>query len=120
MTLDDLRGLQGFVYLATPYRLHPFGLSCAAYDARRHVGYLIREGFSVFSPIAHSHDVARACGLDPTDNDLWIKQFAPLMEAAAALVIAKIPSWDVSDGVAKEAAYFQAAGKPVVEMEPIP
>ena len=120
MTLDDLRGLPGLIYVATPYSAYVFGRSSAAHDARRHAGHLMREGFTVFSPIAHSHDIARVSGLDEINHHFWMQQCRPFMDAAVALVIVRLPGWEISRGIAEEAAYFQAAGKPMVEMEPLP
>ncbi len=120
MTLEDLLGQPGFLYLASPYTRYRDGLSSAAYDAKRHAAHLIRLGFVVYSPIAHSHEIARVGGLDHTDHALWMEQCAPLMDAASAMVAVKLPGWKSSVGMALEAEYFQRAGKPIVEMEPLP
>lgn len=119
MTLEHLLGKPGFLYLASPYTKAHHGLSAAAYDAKRHAAHLMRLGFIVFSPIAHSHEIARVGGLDHTDHEMWMNQCQPLMEAASAMVCLKLPGWKESVGMAMEAEYFQRAGKPIVEMEPL-
>lgn len=121
MTLDDLRDYGGMVYVATPYSRYKYGLGCAAYDACRHAEYLVRElGLSAWSPIVHGHQLSLWDKLPPRDHLLWMKINAPLMEASASCVVVKLEGWQDSRGIAEEVAYFQAAGKPVVEMDPLP
>ncbi|MFG1413490.1 DUF1937 family protein [Xanthobacter sp. VTT E-85241] len=120
MTLDDLRGLPSFVYLATPYSRYRWGLASAAYDAERHAAHLIGLGLRVFSPIAHSHTIARVGGIDPLSHEIWMEQNQPFMDAASAMVAVRMDGWKESMGMAMEAEFFQAAGKPIVEMEALP
>lgn len=118
MTLGELRDYGGLIYVATPYSLFPWGLSSAAHDACRHTEYLVREyGLAAFSPIVHGHQLSRLGNLPPRDHLLWMKINAPLMHACSAMVAVRMPGWQNSRGMAEEAEYFQAAGKPVVEME---
>lgn len=118
--LEDLIGYPGLVYVSTPYTLYPFGLSAAAYDAKRHTAHLIRMGIVAISPIAHGHEVARVGGLDPIGLDLWMAQNQPLMEACSAMVAVHLPGWKESRGMAHEAEHFTSVGKPVVEMGALP
>ncbi|MFG1399808.1 DUF1937 family protein [Roseixanthobacter pseudopolyaromaticivorans] len=120
MTLDDLRGLPSFVYLATPYSLYGAGRPSAAYDAARHAAHLVERGIKVFSPIVHSHHVAEIGRIDPLSHDLWMTQNEPFMRAASVLVAVRLPGWEKSVGMAMEAEFFQRAGKPIVEMEALP
>lgn len=120
MTLDDLRGVRGLIYAASPYTSYIWGRSSAAYDATRHAEHLMSEGFEVFSPVSYFHHIARVSKVDETAHDFWLQRCRPFMDAAVALVVVKLPGWEISRGIAEEAAYFQAAGKPVVEMEPLP
>lgn len=118
MTLDELRDYGGLIYVATPYSLFHLGLGCAAYDASRHAEHLARVyDLRVYSPIVHSHELCRWGKLNPLDQEFWMRQNAPFMEACSAMVAVKMEGWQDSRGMAAEAAYFQAAGKPVVEME---
>ena len=120
MTLEDLKGRPGILYVAVPYDAHPHGLNSAAYDADRHAGHLIRLDFTVFSPISHSHSMARAAGLDPRDYDLWMKQNAPFMDACFAMVAVHIDGWRESIGMKMEREAFRSMGKPIVEMAALP
>lgn len=117
--IDDILDIDGIVYVSVPYAAHPFGLSCAAHDADRHAAYLIKMGFVVFSPISHSHPIARVGGMDPCSHELWMAQNDRFMQACCAMIAVKIPGWKESVGMAMEAEYFQRAGKPIVEMEPL-
>lgn len=121
MTLDDLLDCGGFVYLATPYTRYIHGLNCAAYDACRHAEYLVRVyDLRVYSPIVHGHELCKWGKLNALDHHLWMRQNAPFMHAASAMVAVKMLGWQESRGMAEEAEYFQAAGKPIVEMEYLP
>lgn len=117
MTLDKLGELGGFVYIATPYTKYHFGHAAAAYDAASATAKIMRLGVPAFSAIAHSHAVAHVGGLDKVDQGFWEKMDAPLVEAATACVVVKMPGWKESAGVQHEIAEFRAAGKPVVFMD---
>ena len=106
----------GFWYLGSPYTNFPDG-HATAYDlACRAAASLIRAGFVIFSPIAHSHSLV-AHGLDGTDPDLWKRQDAPLVAAAKGMIVVMIPGWAESAGVQHEIAEFRCAGKPVLYYE---
>lgn len=113
-TLNDLKSIPGYHYLATPFTRYPHGHAAAAYDAARIAAKLIDEGFSVFSPIVHSFHIARVGGLDQVDEELWVEMDAPFVAAASALIVGCLTGWDESVGVAHEIDAFQKAGKPVV------
>lgn len=116
MTLEDLLQLGGITYLAVPYAAHVHGLSCAAYDADRHAAHLIRMGLVVFSPISHSHPIARVGGIDPRSHEIWMGQNDHFMQAASAMVAVHLPGWEDSIGMKMEREAFACMGKPVVEM----
>ena len=120
MTLEDLKGRPGILYLAAPYTAHPYGLAAADYDANRHAAHLIKLGFTVFSPISHSHPIARVGALDPRSHDLWMGQNDAFMDACFAMVAVHIDGWRESIGMKMERAAFQRMGKPIVEMAALP
>jgi sugar phosphate isomerase/epimerase len=106
-------------YVATPYRRYRDGNLEAAYDAALEIaGKLTASGVRVFSPIVHSHSIAKYSGIDPTDNDLWMDLDRRLAEACDALVVACYEGWMHSDGVAEEISLFESAGKPVYYLDP--
>ena len=105
-------------YLATPYSKYPGGIEAAYQIALRQTGLLIRAGVPVFSPIAHTHPIAIACGIDPFDHTIWLPADEPMMAAATGLIMLRAESWEQSYGMGEELKAFQAAGKPVVWMDP--
>ena len=115
-TLADLVGA-GVVYVATPYTDYPYGHAAASYDAARVTAALMRMGICAYSPIVHSHAVAHVGGLDKVDGEFWQRMDAPMVEAADACIVVKMPGWDTSKGVTHEIAEFTAAGKPIVYLD---
>ena len=107
----------GFWYLATPYSKHPGGIGVAFRDACEAAGHLIRLGVPVFCPIAHTHPIALACGIDPYDHGIWLPADLPFMESAKGLIVAKIVSWESSYGVREEIKFFANRNKPIHYME---
>lgn len=110
--------MSGFWYVATPYSKYPRGQTEAFRMACRQAGLLIHAGIPCFSPIAHAHYIALACGLDPLDHTIWMAADAPLMDAARGLIVVKAEGWNQSIGVRTEIRAFEQAGKPVVYMSP--
>lgn len=104
---------KGLWYLASPYSKYPPGIEFATADVARIAGALIGRGIAVYSPIAHTHPIAIASGLDPYDHDIWLPLDQHMMDAAVGVIIAKMDGWRESKGVTFEIAYFQATGKPV-------
>jgi len=100
------------IYLASPYS-HPdaavverrFEAACQAAAA------LIRQGKTVFSPIAHSHSICRY-GL-PGDWRFWQRQDLEYLDACDEVVVLKLEGWQESRGVQAEIAAARALGKPV-------
>ncbi len=100
-------------YLATPYTKYPNGLDAAFEDAAYLTGYLIKAGAAVFSPICHSHPVAKHGGIDAVDHDLWMRIDREMWDRCDELLVAKLDGWDESRGIAREIEHFLASGKPV-------
>lgn len=113
--LADLVGLA--TYVATPYTKYQHGHNAAAYDAAEVTANLMRLGICAFSPIAHSHAVARVGRLDKVDHEFWQRMDAPWVRLAEACIVVKMPGWEESYGVQHEIGEFRAAGKPVVFMD---
>ena len=72
MNYDAMRANPGYYYLGTPYSKYPYGLEMAYVEACRAAGRLIEFGIRVFSPIAHTHPIARLSNIDPLDYSIWI------------------------------------------------
>tara|TARA_R100000656_G_scaffold17792_1_gene16593 strand:+ start:165 stop:683 length:519 start_codon:yes stop_codon:yes gene_type:complete len=122
ITLTNLEGLErhGFWYLASPYGGYAPNVKMAAKTrlakacqiAAAATGYLISQQLAVFSPIAHSHIVAKTSGLDPLSMDIWLAADEPFMQAATGLLVLEIAGWQDSTGVNAEITHFASAQKP--------
>ena len=106
------------IYLASPYS-HPdqaverqrFDAVCQAAAA------LMRRGLAVFSPIAHSHAIARF-GL-PTDWAFWQRYDRAFLAWCDELWVLTLPGWEQSAGVRAEMEIAREMGKPVRLIDPV-
>ena len=102
-----------FWYLATPYRTYPGGLGAAHDLAIAAAAELIERGLEVYSPVAHSHDIARhVCSADPK-NDFWLERQKPFLTTSRGVLVLTAPSWDRSNGIRFEIDFAERAGKAV-------
>jgi hypothetical protein len=115
-TLDDVAKFS-LVYLATPYSKYPGGIEAAFKDASKLAGRLLRLGVKVYSPIAHTHPIAINGNLDPMDHSIWLPFDKSIMDKADAILVAKMPSWQDSKGIAHEIEVFGNAGKPIYYLD---
>jgi hypothetical protein len=110
--------MSGFWFLGSPYSKYPHGID-AAFDAVVAArGKLILAGIPCFSPIIHSHPVAKACGIDPYDHAIWLPAERPMLDAARGLIVAMMEGWRESFGLHEEIAIFESSGKPIVYWDP--
>jgi Domain of unknown function (DUF1937) len=127
-----------FWYLASPYSKYLEGaiaklkslseneryaditwrLNMAHTDVCVQAALLIKAGIPVYSPIAHSHPIARCGTIDPLDHKIWLPANQALMDAAGGLIVLELEGYDTSYGVIHERDAFAAAGKPIVFMKP--
>jgi hypothetical protein len=105
-------------YLATPYSNFPGGIELAFQSAAKIAGLLLRTGVKVYSPIAHCHPLAVHGSIDPLDHSIWIPFDEAMMRAAAVLIVAHLPTWQTSKGIAHEVAFFEHARKPIFDLDP--
>lgn len=111
--------MNGRIYLASPYS-HPdadvreerFQAVCVA------AAGLMSKGHMVFSPIAHSHCIAKA-GKLPTDWTYWKRIDEVEIAASAEVWVLMLPGWHVSTGVREELAVAAKLGKPVRYVDPL-
>lgn len=118
-TLEDLKGLPGTSYLASPYSRYHGGLDEACRLVSVAAGVLMRRGHRIFSPIAHSHAISVAAGINPLDWDFWRHQDEDHMKQANGLIILQLDGWRESVGVTDEIAAFEWMGKPVICIHPV-
>lgn len=106
-------------YLATPYTKFPGGIDLAFKEAARVTGRLMRAGVRAYSPIAHTHPVAKYAQIDPLDHAIWLPFDEAQMRAAGCCIVAQMPTWSISFGVRHEIDFFEGRQKPVVYLDPI-
>ena len=101
------------VYVATPYSRYADGLDAAYEEACAVTGELLRFHVKAFSPIAHSHGIAKYANIDPLDHQFWMRADKTYIDKADALIVVQLDGWDESVGVAMEIRDFREAGKPI-------
>jgi hypothetical protein len=105
-------------YLATPYSKYPMGLHGAFVDACRLAARLIHSGVNVYSPIAHTHPIGTYGGINPLDLTIWLPFDELMMARCDTLIVAHLPSWEKSKGIAQEIECFLRACKPIFDLDP--
>ena len=105
-------------YLATPYASYPDGRTKAFVAAAHLASRLLKEGLKVYCPIAHSHPIALYGGLDPFDYDIWLPFDEALMQVCDALLVAHLPGWQDSVGMAHEVTFFEGWKKRIFDLDP--
>jgi hypothetical protein len=100
------------IYLCSSYT-HPDGaVRQARFEAAcRAAAALIRQGKTVFSPIAHSHAICRY-GV-PLDWTFWREHDQRYLEVCDEVAVLMLEGWRESVGVQAEIAIAQELGKPV-------
>ena len=106
------------IYLASPYTKYKYGIWPAYKEAARIAGLLTKQGYQVYSPIAHSHPLAVYGGIDPLDREIWKRVDAPFLVMCSECLVAMMDGWRESAGVTFEIAEFERAGKPVRYLDP--
>lgn len=103
----------GILYLASPYS-HPddavvqrrYKMACRA------AAVLIQQGWTVFSPIAHSHPIAET-GIVGRTSDVWITMDLEILAHCERLLVLTLQGWEDSVGVAQEIAEATRLGIPI-------
>lgn len=104
-------------YVATPYTKRA-DIEKAFVDAAKLCALLLRAGIKAYSPIVYTHCISLHGCLDPLDHDFWMIFDQAMMKAADVLIVAHMDGWQESDGIAEEIAFFEAAGKPIFDLDP--
>jgi hypothetical protein len=100
------------IYLCSPFSHPDAGVRERRYEAAcRAAAALIRQGTTVFSPIAHSYGIC-AYGL-PGDWQFWQPHDLRFLAACDELVVLKLEGWEKSVGIQAEIAAARVLGKPV-------
>lgn len=115
--LSDLKKYD-LIYLATPYTKYPSSIEMAFQHAAMLAARLLSAGLKIYSPITHTHPIAKYGGLSATDHTIWLAFDRAMIAKSDALLVAKMPTWDSSFGIAYELKLFKLAEKPVFYLDP--
>ena len=106
------------IYLASPYSHPNQAVELQRFDAVcRAAATIMRRGLLVFSPIAHSHAIARF-GL-PTDWAFWQRYDRAFLAWCDELWVLTLPGWKQSAGVQAEMEIAREMGKPVRRIDAV-
>lgn len=105
-------------YLATPYTKVLEGIDFAFRAAARLTGLLLRARVKCYSPIVHGHAIAMHAMIDPLDHSIWLPFDETMMRRCDVLLIAHMPGWEESKGIAHEIEFFTKARKPIWDVDP--
>lgn len=108
----------GLCFLSTPYTKTP-NIDRAFEQAAMIAAHLSRSGLTVFSPIAHSHSLARCAGLDHRDPAVFAALNKKMLQHSEVLIVVLMEGWSESDGVKEEVAFFERAHKPIFDCDPL-
>lgn len=109
--------MAGWSYLATPYSKYPGGVDQAHAEACWIAARLWKAGVQVYSPIAHTHAIEKIGGLG-VGFEHWAAFDEALIAASDGMIVAKMPGWEDSEGIAAEIAICGRLGKPVRYLDP--
>ncbi len=108
----------GLCFLSTPYT-KTADIDRAFQQAAHIAAKLSKAGLTVFSPIAHSHSLARCAGLDHRDPAVFAALNNKMLKHAEVLIVVLMEGWQDSDGVKEEVAFFERAHKPIFDCDPL-
>ena len=107
-----------FVYLASPYTHAEESVREDRYRAVvKKAAELMEQGYSVFSPIAHTHEIGLLLRR-PVDHDFWMLQDVAILRHCAKVSVLMLPGWMESKGVAQEIRLARDMNIPVEYVEP--
>ena len=108
--------MSDIVYLACPYSHASMDVRLRRFEASAHAAAdLIHRGMFVYSPITMTHpiDLVMAAEGDTMGSDYWCDFDEAFMRVCSEMIILTIPGWQDSRGIAREAKFFEEAGKPI-------
>src|ERR1700690_2249811 len=99
MTLD-----LGLCYIASPYS-KVADIDRAFQQVARVAAQLAKSGLTIFCPIAHSHPLVRALGLDHRDPAVYAALNAKMLDSCNVLIVVRLEGWQDSDGIREEVEF---------------
>jgi len=106
------------IYLACCYTHEdPRVMDDRAEQIMKKAAELIREGYFVFSPITHSHEMAKQYDL-PTTFEYWAAANHSMIDWCDTVAVLKLEGWEDSRGVDDEIRYAHLKHKKVILIKP--
>lgn len=116
----------GLIYLASPYaprgcsRDSEYIIRNGRYNAAvQAAAWLIKQGYMVYSPIAHSHPIAETDPENLHGHKIWLRIDEEFLNASHTLIILCLSGWENSVGVARETELADSWDMPIFKMLPI-
>ena len=109
------------IYLCSVYSLNSDGLGARKHSARMHrrfkyardyTAQRLKDGYCVFSPIAHCHPMQQANDMPP-EWEFWEKLDYQFMDACSQVWVLQMPGWEESTGITAEIKYAEKHGIPI-------
>jgi uncharacterized protein DUF1937 len=97
---------------------YPHGIEAAFRDVCKLAASLLLAGIKCYSPIAHTHPIAKYGNLNPRDHSIWLPFDGAMMRVADVLLVAHMDGWGESVGIAHEIKFFTDAKKPIYDLDP--
>ena len=107
-----------YIYLASPYthqykcvEVERFNLVCEC------AAFLMKKGYHIFSPIAHTHPIAMVGDL-PTHFEYWQDYDKAMLRNAGGLWVLCLSGWELSTGIKGEIELAKEYGVPIHYLQP--
>jgi len=106
------------IYLATPYSDPDPAVREERFNVvNRVAARMMMEGLHVYSPISHSHSIAKA-GWLPTDWSFWELYDTKMIIMCGQMIVLRQAGWAISTGVQHEIRIAAGLGHPIEYMDP--
>ena len=110
--------MKTYIYLAPPYsHSDPFVREARYLWAMKELGDLLKQGFCVYSPIVHCHELAKIDSL-PKEAAFWESYNFRMLAKTDVLWVLMLPGWKESLGVTAEITEALRLLIPVMQVEP--
>ena len=111
MTSDNQRTL---IYLASPYTNDSAKIMESRFRTVSNIAArLFKQGYHVFSPIAHSHQIATALGHQGIGFDTWRQFDLRMLRLCDAFAFCNMAGWETSVGLKAEFLEAQELELPI-------
>lgn len=105
-------------YLACPYSdPNPRVREWRFEQANKAAGWLLKQGYMVFSPISHTHPIATLCNMQ-LGWEFWADYDRTFLSYSSLLVVLMLMGWENSIGIREELVIAKNLGVPIKYLQP--